>query len=171
LSKNAEELERNLPKPELEEWLHNRIMQLEEELKYLRALLAIVSGEGGVEEDPRRTRPGERVEEVKIGRRKIARVFKGEDYVRLASLESMILPNEVRAYLEEVVSEIRAEQARSGRESDLAKLEMKLDKDNSIKEIVIYNLKNALEIIKAKAALKHIAEVAWQYTKAASQKD
>jgi hypothetical protein len=171
LSKGAGELERSLPKPELEEWLRNRIMQLEEELKYLRALLAMISGEEDVEQDPRKVRPGERVEEVKVGRRKIARVFKGEDYVRLASLEPMALPSEVRAYLEDVVSEIRAEQARSGHESELAKLEVKLDSDNSIKEIVIHNLRNALEIIKAKAALKHVAEVAWQYTKAASQKD
>jgi hypothetical protein len=171
LSKGTEELERRLSKSELEEWLRNRIMNLEEELKYLKALLAIISGEESIEQDPRRVRPGERVEEVRAGRRKIARVFKGEDYVRLAALEPMILPSEVRAYLEDVVSEIRAEQARNGLESELAKLEVRLHNDNSLKEIVIYNLRNALEIIKAKAALKHVAEVAWQYTKATSQRD
>ena len=171
MSKGAGELEKMLSRGELEEWLRNRIEQLEEELKYLKALLAIVSGGEGESQDPRRVRPGERVEEVRVGRRRIARVFKGEDYVRLAPLEPIALPSEARAYLEEIVSEIRADQARSGHESELAKLEISLDNDNSIREILIYNLRNALEIIKAKAALKHVAEVAWQYTKAAGYKE
>ncbi|MEB3816986.1 MAG: hypothetical protein LRS46_03490, partial [Desulfurococcales archaeon] len=74
---------------------------------------------------------------------------------------------EVRAYLEEIVREIRAEQARAGHEDRLARLEVRSTPDGGLEEILIDGLHNTLEQIKAKAALKHAAEVAWQYTRAA----
>jgi len=167
LSKHvSEEYLEGPSKGDVERWLRDRIAELEEELSYLKALLAMLSGDQGGEADPRRVRPGERVEEVRVGRRRIARVFKGEDYVRLAPLELLALPGEARAYLEEVVAEIRAEQARSGHEEGLARLEIRESEERGLVEARIEGLKNTLEVIKAKAALKHVAEVAWQYTRA-----
>ncbi len=170
MSKHArEEYLEGPSRSDVEQWIRDRIAELEEEISYLKALLAMLTGgqDGGA--DPRRVRPGERVEEVRVGRRKIARVFKGEDYVRLAPLEPLALPPEARAYLEEVVSEIRAEQARSGHEESLARLEVRESEEKGLLEARIEGLKNTLEVIKAKAALKHVAEVAWQYTKALSR--
>jgi hypothetical protein len=152
---------------ELRLWLQERIAELEEELSYLRRILEALGGQADPP-DPRRARPGERVEEVKVGRRKIARVFKGEDYVRLAPLEALALPKEARSYLENIVSEIRAEQAR-GWEDATAKLEIREDPVKGLVEARIEGLRNALEVIKAKAALKHVADVAWHYTRAASR--
>ncbi len=154
-------------KAELALWLRERVAQLEDELRYLRALLEAISGGGGGERDPRRARPGERVEEVRVGRRRIARVFKGEDYVRLAPLVPLVFPREVRGYIDAVIGEIRAEQARAGREDRLARLEVRSTPDGGLEEILVDGLHNTLEQIKAKTALKHAAELAWQYTRAA----
>ncbi len=160
---------RSLGRSELEQWLRERIAQLEEELRYLRSLLELVSGGSGERPDPRRPRPGERSEEVRVGRKRIARVFRGEDYVRLAALEPLALPQDVREYLEGVVSEIRAQQARQGREERLAQLEIRTRPDGSIEEIIVSNVHATLEAIKAKAALKHAAETAYLYTRAAER--
>lgn len=154
-------------KGELVEWLRERIEQLEGELRYLRGLLELLEG-GGQAGDPRRARPGERVEEVRVGKKRIARVFRGEGYVRLAPLEELALPGDVRGYLEGVVAELRAQQARRGLE-ELAALEIKTRPDGSIEEIVISNLNGTLEQIKAKAALKHAAETAYHITRAAKR--
>jgi hypothetical protein len=155
---------------ELEQWLRERIARLEEELRMLRSLLAIVTGgEPEARLDPRRPRPGERVEDVRVGRKRVARVFRGEGYVRLAALEPLALPQDVREYLESVVAEIRAQQARGGREDDLATLEIHTRPDGSLEEATIRNLYNTLEAIKAKAALKHAAETAYLYTRAAEK--
>ncbi|MEB2835674.1 MAG: hypothetical protein GSR80_000610 [Desulfurococcales archaeon] len=144
-------------------WVRGRIAELEEELEALRGILEVLEGGG----DPGRPRPGERVEEVRVGRRRIARVFKGEDYVRLAPLEPLALPPEARAYLEEVVSEIRAEQARDPSRAPEARLELREDPGGGLLEARIEGLGGVLELVKAKTALKHAAEAAWQYTRAA----
>ncbi len=144
-------------------WLRERIAELEGELSYLRGLLALI--EGSTDGDPHRLRPGERVEEVRAGRRLIARLYKNEDYARLAPVAELALLPEARAYLEAIVAEIRAEQARGGRDAT-ARLEVREGPDGWLREAVISGLQNTMEVIKAKTALKHAAEQSWQYTRA-----
>jgi hypothetical protein len=153
---------------ELLAWLREEIDRCEERLSMLRRILALVERDGG-DADPLATRPGETLEIVKNGKRRIARLFRGEDYVRLAPVERLALPREAREYLETVVEEIRGEQARRGE----ARAELKLREDpvRGVIEILITGLDATLHMLKAKAALKHTAEVAWQYTKARRRKE
>ncbi|MCS7107780.1 MAG: hypothetical protein NZ902_06755, partial [Acidilobaceae archaeon] len=83
-------------------WLREEIARLERRLEVLRALLALL--------EQRELSPvlGERVEEVRVGRRRIARVMTGEDYVRLAFTVPMQLSKEIREYLQGIEEELKA---------------------------------------------------------------
>jgi hypothetical protein len=148
-----------LAKEEVLEWLRSRVEELEFELKALKTIMAILdSGQQAL--------VGERVEEVKIGRRRVARVYIGDTYVRVVFENPVVLPVEVKEYLRSVEEDIRVLQAKSGVEGELARLLIREKPDGSTAEIRIENLQSTIEAIKAKAALKYSVEVTYQVLKA-----
>ncbi|MCE4612754.1 MAG: hypothetical protein F7C07_02845 [Desulfurococcales archaeon] len=164
-SSRAPEEPRIASREEIVEWVKKRIVELEEELRILKSLLSMI-------ESPGRPIMGEKVEEVKAGRRRIARVYRGDSYVRMVPELPLPLPLEVREYLESVVREIRESQARAGvPEDERARLYVKERPDNSVSEVGIENLYSTIDIIKARAALKYSAELAYQVYKSAQEED
>ncbi len=144
---------RSASREEVIEWVRARIRELEEELRILKGLLALLEGGSGG------ARPGERIEEVRVGRRRIARLYRGEGYLRLAPEYPMTVTSEARAYLEEVVSEIAERQARDEiPEEEQARLEIRRAPDGAISEIRVEGLHGTLDYLKARAALKYVAE-------------
>ncbi|MCX8195714.1 MAG: hypothetical protein N3F67_01320 [Acidilobaceae archaeon] len=150
--------ERSKGREELVFWLREEIRLLEQRLETLKALLAII--------EQRELSPtlGERVEEVKAGRRRIARVMTGEEYVRVVFDEPMKVPQEVLTYLGTIEEELRALQARTG-EEQLVKLSVR-EVDGAVVEIRYEPLYTTVEMLKARAALKYAAEAAYQLLKA-----
>ncbi len=147
-------------KEKIIEWIRSRIEELENELRILKSILSMMEGGGGA-------RPGERVEEVRIGRRRIARLYRGEDYVRLVPEFPMALTGDVRSYLEGIVAEITETQARQGiPEEERARLDVKESPEGSVVEVRIEGLKSTLDTLKARAALKFTAEMAWEVYRA-----
>ena len=158
-SSKVPEEPRTASREEMVEWVKKRIAELEEELRVLRGLLSMV-------ESPGRPVLGEKVEEVKVGRRRIAKVYRGDSYVRMVPELPLPLPLEVREYLESVVREIRESQARAGvSEDERARLYVKERPDQSVSEAGIENLYSTIDLIKARAALKYSAELAYQVYK------
>ncbi len=151
-------------KEELITWLKSRIEELENEIRMLRSMLDLLEGGEG-------WKPGEKPEELKVGRKRIGVVYRGEYYVRIVPQYPMPDVPEIRSYLEEILNEIKEIQARSGAESgdELAKLTIKTSPEGHIIEISYENLYSAVEILKAKAALKHAVEVGWEIYKANSR--
>jgi DNA-binding protein YbaB len=149
---------------ELIEYLKARIKELEEELSMLKALLELVekgsAGSGAL--------PGEKVEEVKVGRRRIAKLYRGESHMRLVFEEPMPLPEEVEAYLKSVEDEIRGAQAKSGAEAqDLAKMTLEEAPGGGVIEIRFTGLYTTIEHLKVRAALKYAAETIYEFVRAA----
>jgi hypothetical protein len=156
----------SLAKEEILSWLKSRIEELENELRVLKSMLNLL--EGGES-----WKPGEKPEEVKVGRRRIAVLYRGEYYVRIVPQYPMPDVPEIRAYLENILNEIKEIQARSGAESseELARLSIKNGPDGHIVEIVYENLYSAVELLKAKAALKHSVEVGWHIYRARGKEE
>ncbi len=155
--------EKTITKEELDAYLRRRVEELEEELRSLKALLEYI-------EDAGRQSPTERAEDVKVGRRRVARILRGEGYVRAAPEVPMALPKEIREYLETVEGEIRAYQARSGQqEGEGVKLSIKERPDGTVAEVKFDGLYTTLEVLKAKAALKYAMEVSYDVYKAQSK--
>lgn len=156
----ASEKEEIASKEEIIAWIRQRLEELESEIRMLRSILAHY-------EEPGRLSPDEKVEEVKVGRRRIARVYIGSRYVRLVPEFEMPLPSDIREYLEEIVNEIRERQEREGVDpDDMARIVVRERASGAVKEIIIRGVENITETIKAKAALKYAAEMAWQIAKA-----
>jgi hypothetical protein len=151
----------SITKEEIVTWLRSRIEELESELKVMKSMLELL--EGGES-----WRPGEKPEEVKVGRRKIAVLYRGEYYVRIVPQYPMPDVPEIRGYLENILNEIKEIQVRSGAESgdELARLTIRTGPEGHITEIIFENLFSAVEILKAKAALKHSVEVGWHIYRA-----
>ncbi len=151
-------------KDEIIEWVKKRIEELEAELKVMKGIISMI-------EDRGRISVSEKVEEIKMGRRRIARLYRGEDYIRLVPDFPMPLPQEVRKYLENVEEEINAIQEKQGDlpRDDRARLVIEEKPDNSIAEIKFINLYNTIELLKAKAALKYAAELSYQVYKLAEK--
>ncbi|MDT7865529.1 MAG: hypothetical protein RRE21_01220 [Desulfurococcales archaeon] len=159
MTRYSDNQEGYLAKEEVLEWLRSRVEELELELKALKTIMAILdSGQQAL--------VGERVEEVKIGRRRVARVYIGDTYVRVVFENPVVLPVEVKEYLRSVEEDIRVLQAKSGVEGELARLLIREKPDGSTAEIRIENLQSTIEAIKAKAALKYSVEVTYQVLKA-----
>ncbi|GAB6147626.1 hypothetical protein [Stetteria hydrogenophila] len=145
---------------EIVEWLKSRIEELESELRILKSMLSLIEDRGGA-------RPGERVEEIRVGRRRIARLYRGEDYVRLVPEFPMTLSGDVRSYLDSVIAEIAEAQARQGiPEEERVRLDVKESPDGLAVEARIHGLKSTLDTLKARAALKFAAEMAWEVYRA-----
>lgn len=160
----SQQNEKSVSKETLEAYLRKRIGELEEELKALKAMLDYI-------EDAGRPSPTEREEEVKVGRRRVARLYRGESYVRVVPEVPMALPKEVREYLDSVEAEIKAYQARDAQEAggpqgEGVKLIIRDRPDGSVAEVKFDGLYSTLEFLKAKAALKYSMEVSYEVYKA-----
>jgi DnaJ-class molecular chaperone len=149
----------NLTREEVLEWLKARVGELEFELRVLKTIVALL-------DTTQKALVGERVEDVKIGKRRVARVYIGDTYVRVAFETPLVMPLEVKEYLKSVEEDLRVLQARTGSEGELARLSIRERPDGSIAEVRIENLESTIEIVKAKAALKYAVEVAHQLLKA-----
>ena len=149
----------NLTREEVLEWLKARVGELEFELKVLKTIVALL-------DTTQKALVGERVEDVKIGKRRVARVYIGDTYVRVAFETPLVMPLEVKEYLKSVEEDLRVLQAKTGSEGELARLSIRERPDGSIAEVRIENLQSTIEIVKAKAALKYAVEVAHQLLKA-----
>ncbi len=148
-------------KEELVEYLRRRIEALEEELRVLKSLLAMIdpsSVEGAETVDP-----SERVEDVKVSKRVIAKLGMGEDYVRIKLLFPTPLPGDVKQYLETVLEEIGEKQAIRGvPPEERAAMEIVPSPDGGVRMIRVYNLSSTLEKVRVKAALKYVAELLYK---------
>ncbi|MEM2224457.1 MAG: hypothetical protein QXG64_07805 [Acidilobaceae archaeon] len=162
MSKTSEEQVEYISKEEVVEWLKDEIAKLERRLKALKTILALL-------ETSRDYVIGERVEDVKVGKKKLARIHLGEDYVRLVFETPVALPSEIREYLSSVEEDLRTLQVRSGFEGELAKVSYKEKPEGTIIEVRIDNLQSTIELIKARAALKYAAEATHQLLKAMSK--
>lgn len=159
MTRHSLEEARELTKEEVLEWLRGKVESLEFELKVFKTILSFL-------ESGQQPLLGEKVEEVKVGRRRVARVFIGEGYVRLSYDTPVVLPNEIKEYLNSVREDIRTLQARSGAEGDLVNLVIRERPDGAVVEVRLENLQSTVEVIKAKAALKYAVEATYQLLKA-----
>ncbi|MGC8573336.1 MAG: hypothetical protein C0171_03960 [Caldisphaera sp.] len=152
-----------ITKDELIEWLRKKLEDLKEETRIIETLLNYI-------EDSSKQNINEKSEEVKIGRRKIGKIYRGEGYVRLVPDLPIPLPQELKEYLETVEGELKSTQIKNGlQDQDQVKLIIKERPDASISEIRFENLNTTIEMLKAKAALKYTAEVSYQIYKAQSK--
>lgn len=157
-----DEKEQYLSKEEVISWIKQRLEELENEIRILRSILAHYE-----QASSGRISPDEKVEEIKAGRRRIARLYIGENYIRLVPEFDVVLVGDLKEYLEETVEEIKAKQSREGiDEREQVKLIVKEKATGGVREIIISNIEGISEIIKSKAALKYIAELAWDIYKA-----
>ncbi len=154
----SQQSEKAVSKEDLEAFLRKRVQELEEELRTLKALLEYI-------EDAGKLSPTERAEDVKVGRRRVARVLRGESYVRAVPEVPMALPREVREYLQTVEAEIRAYQAKSDA-GEGVKLVIRERPDGTVAEVKFDGLFTTLEVLKAKAALKYAMETAYEVYRA-----
>ncbi len=141
------------------EWVKRRIEELEEELAILKRIMAELEGVPRPSID-------ERVEDVKVGRRKVAKLYRGEKHLRLVLEGNWPLPEELTTYLEEIVSEIRDRQLASGIPPEEA---IKLDIRG--REIRVEGLHTTIEHLKVRAALKYIAESVYVLARKATRSD
>jgi hypothetical protein len=157
----SQQSERAVSKETLEAYLKRRIQELEDELNALRTLLSYI-------EDAGKVSPAERAEDVKVGRRRVARLLRGEGYVRVVPDIPLALPKEVREYLDTVEAEIKAYQGgeQATGEGGGVKLTIKERPDGSVAEIKFDGLYSTLEFLKAKAALKYAMEVSYEVYRA-----
>ncbi len=152
-------------KEEILEWAKGRIRELEAELRVLRSIVSLL------EDDVARPNVAEKVEEIKFGKRKIARLFQGDNYVRVVPLFRYILPVEVKEYLSSLEEEIRSLQARHGTGDESIILIIKDRPDGSIAEIRFENLYTTLEVLKVKAALRYSMEIMYQLYRASEKSE
>ncbi|MEB3780912.1 MAG: hypothetical protein GSR85_11910, partial [Desulfurococcales archaeon] len=114
------EREDTATKDEILEWLKTRISELEHELKILKGIVNMI-------EDKGRISITEKVEEIKVGKKRIARLYRGENYIRLVPDFKMPLPSEVREYLESVEQEIESSQLKQMQLKDDEKVKLIID--------------------------------------------
>jgi hypothetical protein len=155
-------------KEEIIEYLKRRIEELENELKILRTILARYEPAAM----PERFDPNEKLEDVKVGRKTIARIGVGEDYVRAIFRFQTGLPSDIRSYLERISEEIADKQALEGiPPEERTKLEVKEYPEGLVRELSFTNLYGPLERVKAKAALKYAVELLYQLSKKQKSSD
>ncbi len=150
---------RLLTREELLEYLKDRLRSLEEEIRIVKSMIALLEGV--------KPREQEEQEPILYGKKKIAILYKASSYIRLVPQFDMKVPEEAMEYLEETVSQIREKQAKAGvPEEERAALHVDEAPDGGIVEIRIANIKSTVEHLKAKAALKYIAELAYELRRA-----
>ena len=156
------EKEKLLERDEVIARLRERLAELEEEVRLIKSILAAL--EQATVGPPS---PSEKMEEVRVGKKKIARLYYAEGYVRLRPDFPMSLPSEVWAYLEATVGEIRERQEKEGVDQEEQVRLRRIDgPDGAVAEIRIENLHTTIDHIKARAALKYVAELAYDLYRA-----
>ena len=147
-------------------WVKRRIKELEAELKVLRTILA--QFEAGFIEAP--LNPAEKVEEYKIGKRLVAKIYIGDNYVRMVPAFEASLPGEIEEYIKSFVEELSESQAKKGAE-ETATLKTIVLPDGRLREIRIENLARTLDKLKAKATLKYAAELLYRIYKSGGKSE
>ncbi len=156
------EQEKLLSRSELVSWVRARLESLEEECRVLRSLLAELEGRGATAR-----REAEKSEWVLAGKRKIARIYYTGSYVRLEPGFPARPPEEAIVYLERVVAGIRERQAEEGiPPEEQARLRVEEGDDGVLVEARIEGLHSTIDFLRAKAALKYLAEISWELYKA-----
>ncbi|MEB3825679.1 MAG: hypothetical protein LRS47_03315 [Desulfurococcales archaeon] len=143
---------------DLKSWLRTKIMQLEEELQMYKSLLAVIDGTLPLSPPM----PGEKIEDLKVGKKRIASIYRGEGYVRGAPRFKTFVTDEVKSYIEGVISEIREMQ---GGDSE-AHYEIKENPDGSLREIRVEGLQSTVEELRVAGALKYVLQTLYYQYKA-----
>ena len=161
------EASRLASREEVLEYLRRRIKELEQELSVLRALLELAE-KGGISSG---ALPGEKVEDVRVGRRRVAKLYRGETHMRLVFEEPMPMPEEVEAYLRSVEEEIRGQQARRGdlESEEMARLSFD-EASGGVVEVRFTGIYSTIEHLKVRAALKYAAETIYEFVRASRAK-
>ncbi|MEB3756094.1 MAG: hypothetical protein GSR79_04460 [Desulfurococcales archaeon] len=150
---------------DLKVWLKRKIVELEEDLHYYKAMLSIL--EGSMPISP--PMPGEKSEDLKVGKKRIAIIFRGDGYVRSSPSFKAFLTSDLREYVNSVVNEIKTMQ---GEESTIT-LEIRENPDGSLREIRVEGLQSTVEELRIIGAMKYVLQTLYQQYKAslkASQK-
>ena len=159
------EREEEVSKEELVEYLKRRIEELEHELRILKTILVYVDPSAVLSQEEEFD-SSERLEDIRVGKKTVAKIGIGESYVRIVFGFPAFMPEDVREYLESVVQEIGERQAVDGTPpEERARLETKTGPGGELRMLVIHNLYTALEKVKAKAALKYVSEILYQLSK------
>lgn len=136
--------------------IRKRIRELEEELEALKTIYAELAGAD----------PGEYVEDVVADGETIARVYIGEDYVRMMLLAIPELSEETKKYLEEKVRMIRDAQRMRGENPEAtATILYPPDPSSWHPTIMIEGLHGVDDVKKAKSALEYAALTEWDLRK------
>ena len=139
--------------------LRERLVELEEEIRLIKSILALLG------EERRPPRPDERVEEIRQGKKKIGVLYIGKDYVRMVPEGEAIVTEDLRVYLESLVEELRLRQKRMGIISDDEEgisLEIKTGPGGELYEIVVSGIRDTREFVKVHAALRYTATVLYE---------
>ncbi|MCE4614956.1 MAG: hypothetical protein F7B60_05465 [Desulfurococcales archaeon] len=143
---------------DLKVWLKRRIVEIEEELHYYKAMLSIL--EGTIPISP--PMPGEKSEDLKVGKKRIAIIFRGDGYVRSSPSFKAFLNAELKDYVNNVVNEIKTMQ---GEESTIT-FEVKENPDGSLREVRVEGLQSTVEELRIIGAMKYILQTLYYQYKA-----
>jgi len=156
-SKGRESREELLSKREIVERLRGRLVELEDEIRLVKSLLALL------DEEPSKPKAHEKAIDVKLGRKKVATLFVGPDnsYLRLVPEGEPPLASDVLAYLERLVAELRNRQKTLNPledEENLISLEIKQGPRGGVREIVVSGIRDTREYVRVRAALEYVGQ-------------
>jgi len=146
-----------LSKKEVVERLRARLVELEEEIRLVKSLLALL------DEEPSKPKAHEKAIDVKVGRKKVATIFVGPNnsYLRLVPEGEPPLASDVLTYLEKLISELRDKQKTLyplEDEENLISLEVKQGPRGGVREIIVTGIKDMREYVRVWAALEYVGE-------------
>jgi hypothetical protein len=150
---------------DLKVWLKRKIIEAEEEIQYYKAMLSIL--EGTLPISP--PMPGEKSEDIKVGKKRIATIFRGDGYVRSSSSFKAFLTSDMKEYITNVVNEIKTMQG----EEPTITLDIRENPDGSLREIRVEGLQSTVEELRIIGAMKYVLQTLYYQYKAslkASQK-
>jgi len=139
-------------------WLKRKIAELEEEIQYYKVMLSII--DGAVPVSP--PMPGEKSEDLKIGKKRIGTIYRGEGYVRGSPNFKAFLTDDLKDYLNGVVNEIKLSQ---GDEASI-NLDIRENPDGSIREIRVEGLQSTIEELRVIGAIKYVIQTLYHQYKA-----
>jgi len=144
-----------LSKREVVERLRARLVELEDEIRLVKSLLALL------EEEPTKPKAHEKAIDLKLGRKKVATIFEGPDktYLRLVPEGEPPLARDILAYLENLVAELRNKQKTLNPledEENLISLEVRQGPRGGVREIVVSGIKDTREYVRVRAALEYV---------------
>ncbi len=139
-------------------WLKRKIAELEEEIQYYKVMLSVI--DGAVPVSP--PMPGEKSEDLKIGKKRIGTIYRGEGYVRGSPNFKAFLIDDLKDYLNGVVNEIKLSQ---GDEASIT-LDIRENPDGSIREIRVEGLQSTIEELRVIGAIKYVIQTLYHQYKA-----